>query len=143
MQRLLVPSIPREESKVSILEHDVVLVGSKGRERCHALFDSGSSYSIIRRDIAERLANLEPLRDLEEWVFETAREGDLIQARYGVLLVLHFDDSTERFLDQFIVFDSLSEELIIGAQSMQAWQVTLDFESESVSYPKIARRLRV
>lgn len=143
MQRLKVPSIPRQESKVSVLEHDVLLVGSRGRERCRALFDSGSSYSVIRREIAERLANLEPLPDLDEWVFDTARQGDLIQARYGVLLVLHFDDSKERFLDQFIVFDSLSEELIIGAQSMQAWHITLDFENENVDYPKIARRLRV
>ena len=128
---------------MSVLEHDVTLVGSKGRERCRALFDSGSSYSIIRRDIAERVAELVPLQELEAWVFETARQGDLVQARDAVLLVLHFDDSTERFLGEFIVFDSLSEEVIIGAQSMQAWHVTLDFENESVSYPKIARRLRV
>jgi hypothetical protein len=143
MHRLQVPSIPREESKVSILEHDVVLSGSKGRERCRAMFDSSASYSIIRRDLAERLANLEPLKDLEEWVFETARPGDLIQARHAVLLVLHFDDSQERFSDEFIVFDALPEALIVGAHSIQAWHVTLDFKNESVTYPKTARRLRV
>lgn len=128
---------------MSVLEHEVLLVGSKGRERCRALFDSGSSYSIIRGDIAERLANLELLQEPEDWVFETAREGDLIQALYSVQLILHFDDSKERFLGSFIVFDSLSEEVIIGAQSMQSWQVKLDFGKETIDYPKIARRLRV
>ncbi len=128
---------------MSILEHDVTLVGSKGQARCRAMFDSGASYSIIRRDIAERLANLEPLQDLEAWVFETARPGDLIQARHAVLLVLRFDDSTERFADEFIVFEALAEELIIGAHTMQAWHITLDFENETVVYRKTARRLRV
>ena len=107
------------------------------------MFDSGASYSIIRRDLAERLANLEPLQDLDDWVFETARPGDLIQARHRVALDLRFDDSQRVFSDEFTVFEELPEELIIGAHSMQAWQVTLDFKNETVKYPKTARRLRV
>ena len=128
---------------MSILEHDVVLIGSKGRERCRAMFDSGASYSIIRRDLAERLANLEPLPNPDEWVFETARPGDLIQARHRVPLDLRFDDSEARFSDEFIVFETLAEELIIGAHTMQAWHITLDFQNEAVVYRKTAQRLRV
>ena len=128
---------------MSILEHDVLLIGSRGRERCRAMFDSGASFSIIRRDLAERLASLIALPDLEEWVFETARPGDLIQARHAVLLDLRFDDSEARFSDEFIVFETLAEELIVGAHTMQAWHITLDFEHEAVVYRKTARRLRV
>jgi hypothetical protein len=128
---------------VSILEHEMTLIGSKGKARCRALFDSGADYSIIRREIAERIAMLEPLPDPENWVFETARAGETIQARFAVRLNFRFDDSEARFSDEFIVFEELSEELIVGAKTMQAWHITLDFETETVNYRKNAQRLRV
>ena len=128
---------------MSVLEHEVTLVGSKGSARCRALFDSGATYSIIRRDIAESIASLEALPDPEEWVFETARAGDLIQAFYRVAVNLSFDDSKARFSDEFIVFDTCPEEVIVGAKTMQAWHIVLDFQAETVIYRKTAGRLRV
>ena len=127
---LPVPSIPREESTVSILEHTVTLMGSKEKARCRALFDSGAAYSIIRRDIAERVEPLVTLPDPENWIFETARPGDLIHASYRVTLNFAFDDSKARFSDEFIVFDECSEEVIVGAKTMQAWHITLDFHGD-------------
>jgi len=140
---LKVPSIPREESTVSILEHKVTLVGSKGSAECRALFDSGASYSIVRRNIAERIAGLEPVADPEDWTFETAQPGDLIQATHKADLEVRFADSEAIFSDQFVVFDELPEDVIIGAHSMQAWQIRLDFKAEEVMYRKTAIRLRV
>jgi len=140
---LKVPSIPREESTVSILEHEVTIIGTKGRARCRALFDSGASYSIIRREIAERIGMIQPFPEPEEWIFETARAGDYIQPTGNMLLQFRFDDSEARFTDEFVVFDELSEELIVGAKTMQAWKITLDFEEERVNYRKTAQRLRV
>ena len=128
---------------MSVLEHQVTVIGSKGRARCRALFDSGASYSIIRRDIAERIAPLDLLPDPEEWVFETARAGELIQALYRVTLDFRFDDSTAKFSDEFVVFDDCSEELIVGAKTMQAWHIVLDFQTETVVYRKKAVRLRI
>jgi hypothetical protein len=142
-QYLKVPSIPREESTVSILEHEVTVIGSKGRRQCRALFDSGASYSIIRLDIAQAIAGLEPLPDPENWIFETAEVGHLVETKYRVSLDFRFDDSDARFSDEFVVFDELSEELIVGAKTMQAWKITLDFEQEQVNYRKTAQRLRV
>ena len=140
---LKVPSIPRLESAVSVLEHDITVIGSLGSARCRALFDSGASYSIIRRDIAEKIASLEPVPDPEEWVFETAKPGELIQALCRVTLNFRFDDSEARFSDEFVVFDECSEELIVGAKTMQAWHIVLDFNTETVLYRKKAVRLRV
>jgi hypothetical protein len=140
---LKVPSIPRQESAVTVLEHDVSLIGSKGKLRCRALFDSGATYSIIRRDIAERIEPLVLLPDPEDWIFETALAGQLIQARYRVTLNFRFDDSKARFSDEFIVFDTCTEEVIVGAKTMQAWHITLDFETETINYRKTAERLRV
>ncbi|MGO9308583.1 MAG: retropepsin-like aspartic protease [Spirochaetia bacterium] len=128
---------------MSVLEHDVTLVGSRGSARCTALFDSGAAYSIIRRDLAERLEQLVPLPGPENWIFETARPGDLIHALYRVTLNFLFDDSKARFSDEFVVFDECSEEVIVGAKTMQAWHITLDFVTETVNYRKTAIRLRV
>jgi hypothetical protein len=128
---------------VSVLEHEVTLIGSKGNTRRRALFDSGAAYSIIRRDIAERIAPLDALPDPENWIFETARAGELIQALYRVTLSFRFDDSKARFSDEFIVFDACSEEVIVGAKTMQAWHIVPDFQTETVVYRKTAERLRI
>ena len=128
---------------MSILEKDILLVGSKGRARRRALFDSGASYSIIRRDLAASLEHVTAIPDPENYVFETARPGDTVQARFRVGLEFRFDDSEARFSDEFIVFDECSEEVIIGAKTMQAWAIKLDFDREEIHYRKTAVRLRV
>ena len=128
---------------MSILEHEVTIEGSMGTRRCLALFDSGASYSIIRRDIAEQVARLELLPDPENWIFETAEAGRLVETRYRVTLNFQFADSRAHFSDEFVVFDKLSEELIVGATTMQKWQIRLDFKAEEVIYRKTAVRLRV
>lgn len=126
-----------------ILEQDVTLIGSLGRRRCRALFDSGASYSLIRPDIAEAIGTLEPLPDPENWIFETARQGELMPATHAVRLNFRFDDSEQNFTDEFIILPGCSEELIVGATTMQKWQIKLDFEAETITYRKTASRLRV
>jgi len=140
---LKVPSIPREESTVSILEHEVTIIGTKGRARCRALFDSGASYSIIKRETGERVGVIQRFPDPEDWVFETARAGDYVQAAGNMLLQFRFDDSEAHFSDEFVVFDELSEELIVGATTMQKWHILLDFTTETIDYRKTAQRLRI
>jgi len=126
-----------------ILEHEVTLIGSLGRRRCRALFDSGASYSIIRPDVAAAVGNPELLPDRENWVFETAQAGQLMRATHRVSLNFRFDDSEARFSDEFILLDGCSEQLIIGATTMQKWGIKLDFESDVVHYRKTAQKLRV
>ena len=128
---------------MSILEQELTLIGSLGKRRCMALFDSGASYSIVRRDIAEMLEPLDKLPDPENWIFETAQPGMLVHAEYRVTLNFLFDDSKARFSDEFIVFDECSEEVVIGATTMQKWSIKLDFDREEVIYRKSAQRLRV
>jgi hypothetical protein len=140
---LRIPSIPRQEATVSILEKDILLVGSKGTAARRALFDSGASYSIIRRDLAESLEHVTTIPDPENYVFETARPDDTIQALHRVSLEFRFDDSEARFSDEFIAFDECSEEVIIGATTMQKWGIKLDFDREEILYRKTAVRLRV
>jgi len=128
---------------VSVLQKEILLIGTKTRRRCVALFDSGADFSIIRRDLAESLQPLAPLPDPEEWVFETARHGDLFSAQYVVGLGFRFDDSEALFFGDFVVFDECSEEVIIGAHTLQGMHIILDFEKKEIRYRKTAQRLRV
>ena len=126
-----------------VLEHDITLIGSRGRRRCRALFDSGASYSLIRPDIAEEIEIPVPIPDPENWVFETAQAGLMMRAIYRVPVNFRFDDSEARFTDEFIVLEGLAEEVIVGATTLQKWRITLDFGADEIHYRKTAERLRV
>jgi len=126
---------------MSLLEETARLKGNLGEAQVVALFDSGASYSCIRRATAESIAHLEPLD--EEMVFETADTGATITAEFSVHLSFYFPDTDRRFTDEFLVFDTLSEDLIVGAKTMQAWHIRLDFENERILYDKKMHRLRL
>ena len=126
-----------------ILEQEILLIGINGRKRCVALFDSGASYSIIRPDVAGEIDVPKPFPDPENWLFETAKAGQIMKASGRVMLNFRFDDSEARFSDEFIILEETTEEVIIGATTMQKWGIKLDFETETIEYRKTARKLKV
>jgi len=126
---------------MSLITQKVVLAGSKGRKEVIAFFDSGASYSCINRETAEGLAHLEPLSEAME--FETAEKESFLVADFRITADFFFEDTTRRFTDELIVIDGLSEELIIGATTMQKWKIRLDFEHKEVLYDKKMHRLRI
>ena len=126
---------------MSLMEEQVMLKGNRGRERVLALFDSGASYSCIRKDVAERLGQPELLDEPME--FTTADPGAVITATRSIHLSFFFTDTERRFTDEFIVLETLSESLIIGAKTMQAWKIRLDFDQEEILYDRKMHKLRV
>ena len=124
---------------MAIIEKTIELVGSKGREKVTGLFDSGSTYSCIEKRLAEKLGMLEPIPQPLE--FETAKKGDKIEVKERVTLDFHLNGY--RFSDEFFVLENLSEELIIGAITMQKWRFKLDFEHEEVIIDPRVTRLRI
>ena len=126
---------------MSLLELPCVLVGNRGRTSTVCLFDSGASYSVIRKETAEQIAHLEALP--EPLVFETADTCDFITANYVVVLEFFLEDAPRRFTDEFMVLDTISEDLIIGATTMQKWGITLDFVNEKVIHDRKMHRLRI
>ncbi len=120
---------------MAVLWQKIKLRGSKG-ERLDALFDSDATYSFIRTDIAEKVEQLIPLP--EPWEFGTAEKGRKIVVTEHISVSFYLDDT--RFSDEFLVTDEISEEVIIGAKTMQSWRFKLDFENEKVLFdPKVTR----
>jgi hypothetical protein len=45
--------------------------------------------------------------------------------------------------DEFLVLEDLSEEVIIGAATMQKWRMKLDFEHDTVSVDSKVAKLQI
>ncbi|MGH7774701.1 MAG: retropepsin-like aspartic protease [Candidatus Binatia bacterium] len=113
------------------------VAGDKGERRLHILFDTGASASFVRRDVVERIATAVKLPSPETYTL-----GDGIgKLRVNETVVLHLSIEGIRISDNFIVAPQLSDDVIIGANTMQKWRIKLDLENEKVIVDKRMARL--
>ena len=110
--------------------YKIKLKGSKGEAEAYALFDTGASMSFIKRSLAQKLGLIDKLPEPLE--FETAKSGEYITAKERVTLDFWIDG--DRMSDEFLVLpdEIMSEDVIIGAKTMQAWRLVIDMEKEKV-----------
>jgi hypothetical protein len=113
---------------MAIIRKEIELVGSKSRRKEIALFDSGATYSCIRKEIAQELEIILPLTRPIRLI--TAQEKNYMEVKERV--VLDFYISGYRFSDEFLIIENLSEKVIIGAATLQKWRLKLDFEKEDI-----------
>ena len=64
-----------------------------------------------------------------------------VSTRRPVCLIICLDGTRLQYT--YYVADGLAEELIIGADMMQRWKISLDLENESVSIDPRALYLRI
>ena len=111
-------------------------MGSKEEKMLYSLFDSEATFSCISQEFAEIIGNPEKmLRPIE---VETAAKGHYLKIDYALRTDFYFEDT--RLSDEFMVVPDLSEEVIIGVNTMQKWRIKLDYEHDSVYVdPKVAK----
>lgn len=124
---------------MAVIEKQIKLRGSKGEAEVRAIFDSGSTYSCIKPELAQKLGVIELLPKLMD--FGTAKEGESLRAHQRVSLNFYIDGY--RFSDEFMLIPGLSEETIIGAKTLQAWRLKLDFEHDEVIIDPGVTKLRL
>ena len=122
---------------MGVIINKIKLVGSKGEKRVDALYDTGASLSFIKKGLAEKLGNIEKLPTQLE--FETAKEGESVTVNEAVRLDFYIEGI--RLSDEFFITENLSEDVIIGAKTMQAWRLKLDFEHDRVLVDQRVTRL--
>ena len=123
---------------MSVIEKPVALEGSKGSKEVSALFDSGATYSCINPRLAAELEIIIPLpRPMD---FGTAKNGETLRATERVSLDFYLKGY--RFSDEFVLIPDLSEEVIIGAATLQKWRLKLDFDADDVIIDPRVTRLR-
>jgi len=124
---------------MAVIQKLIRLVGSKGSREEVAIFDSGSTYSCIHPELAEKLEIIVPLP--EPMDFGTAEEGRELRAEAAVRLNFYID--SYRFSDEFMLIPGLSEAVIIGAATLQKWRLKLDFEADAVIIDPRVTHLRL
>lgn len=121
---------------MAVVIKNIKLKGSKGEIEREAIFDSGSTYSCIRPDLAESLEIVIPLPEPME--FSTAGEDRKVTAKGAVRLNFYIENY--RFSDEFMMIEGLSNGVIIGAKTLQAWRLKLDFEKDEIIIdPKVTK----
>ena len=121
---------------MSVIKLPLLYVGSKGEKNLYTLFDTGANLSCIDKG---HLANLEmPVNLGRVRKLATASEGHFIEVKEVVRLDFYINDVL--LSDEFLVVANLSEEVIIGAATLQKWRIKLDFEHDKVEVdPKVAK----
>ncbi len=87
-----------------IIKVPVFYEGSLGDATLMSLFDTGSTYSLIRQDEAEILGRFEELPNPRE--FETAAKDHYVRVTHGLRLVYTINDIM--LSDEFLVVPTLS-----------------------------------
>lgn len=119
-----------------VIRIPISFTGSKGEKKLYSLFDTGSTYSCIRNDIAEKMGVADRLP--VPMYFGTASENQYLEVENRTTLNFEINDIT--LSDEFMIVPELSEEIIIGATTMQKWRIKLDFEHDAVIVdPRVAK----
>lgn len=111
---------------MSIIRFPIRFEGSLGERILYALFDSGASYSGIHPDLASELGHVEKLP--RPMTFATASAGHFLEVTETIRCEFYLDEL--RLSDEFLIIPDLSEEVIIGVNTLQKWKIKLDFEVE-------------
>lgn len=126
-----------EVTFMGILVKQVVLRGDKGQVELDGMFDTGATYSVIRKDIAEQIATVIPLD--EPITLRTAERGRQLTVTHRVVLTIWLNGY--RLSDEFLVLEELSRPVLIGAATMQKWRIRLDMANEEVIVDPTATEL--
>jgi predicted aspartyl protease len=122
---------------MGILVKQVTLRGDKGQVELDGMFDTGATYSVIRKDIAEQIATVIPLD--EPIVLRTAEQGRQLTVTHRVVLTIWLNGY--RLSDEFLVLEELSRPVLIGAATMQKWRIQLDMANGEVIVDPTATEL--
>ena len=124
---------------MGLIVKDYTVSGNRNSATVRVLYDTGAGASFVRRDIAENLgdtvAAASPIR------FTMADGQEAFTVDRTISLDVDVDGTQLQY--SFYVADDLAEELIIGADMMQRWKISLDLDNESVSIDPRALYLRV
>jgi len=123
---------------MSIIKIPLHFEGSLGEKTGYSLFDSGASFSCVHPDFLDFLE--EPIKMHRPLEIATAAQGNYLKITHAVRLDFYFQDI--RLSDEFMVIPGLSEDVIIGVNTLQKWRIKLDFEHDTVIVdPKVAKAI--
>ena len=123
---------------MGLIIKEYAVSGSQRSDVVRALYDTGSGSSFVRRDIAEPLGDIVSTPRYIEFMMANAQQTFTVNQ----VITLDIDVDGTPLVYTFYVADDLAEELIIGADMMQKFRISLDLDSEDVEIDPRALYLR-
>ena len=123
---------------MGMIVKECTVSGERSSSIVRVLYDTGAGSSFVRRDVAENLGNI--VRTMRPITFTMADGRGTITAEEDVRLYIDVDG--DPLMYHFFVADGLAEELVIGADMMQRFKISLDMANELVSVDPRALYLR-
>ncbi|MEW6681132.1 MAG: retropepsin-like aspartic protease [bacterium] len=124
---------------MGLITKKLKVMGDKGEREINCLFDSGASWSFIRKDIQEEIITPNPLR--QPMFFSLGDGKGRVEAKERAFFYLALPEGT--ICDDAVVVSSLAEEMIIGAKTLQFYKIKLDFEHDDIIVDKKALELKL
>ncbi len=103
-----------------VREIDITTIGGK-KGHVEALIDTGSFYTLIREDCLPKGASPEAMEKPE--ILGTAQKKGKVRTVGGIIMVMIVEGHPIR--DEVYISPDLKREFIIGAKTMQAWDITI------------------
>ena len=123
---------------MGLIIKEYTVTGNRRGDTVRVLYDTGAGSSFVRRDIAEILGDLAVAPISMQFMMANGQETFTVEN----VITLAVDVDGTALVYTFYVADDLAEELIVGADMMQKFKVSLDLDSESVSIDPRALYLR-
>lgn len=105
------------------------ILGDKGESRASILFDSGAGDSVVQKEVAERVSTIISSPRLK--TFTLADGKTEVKTKKIAILFLTLDGVS--IDDEFYVLEDLSREVILGASTMQKWDIHLHLREEEIT----------
>ena len=122
---------------MGLIIKEYTVTGNRSSDTVTVLYDTELRDSFVRSDIAEKLGDTGPLVRPTQFVIASGR-GKATADRY---ISLDIDVDGTLLYHWFYVVDGLDEELVVGADMIRKWKISLDLDNETVSIDPRAESL--
>lgn len=123
---------------MSIIKLPLHFEGSQGEKTLYSLFDSGATFSCMSEEACKGLEI--PMKLHRPLEVATAAVGTYLKITHRIAVDFYYNDI--RLSDEFMIVPGLSEDVILGVNTLQKWRIKLDFEHDTVIIdPKVAKAM--
>ena len=114
---------------MGMIVKEYTVTGTQRSDLVRARYDADSRDSLVRRDVAERLGNVGSLPSVVN-----VRTNGVYRALNSCGSVhLDIDVDGVKVMHHFYVVDELPEEIVIGADMIRKWKISLDLDNETAT----------
>ncbi len=113
---------------MGIIERSLVVKGENNSKRILALFDSGSSFTLLRSDIFKYIKGWSHKKIINQKIM--LGDGRLIKIKNSAVITIKLNNNNYQF--RVIESDFISEQMIIGVDFLEYFGHGLEFKNDTV-----------